>query len=104
MKIKRRVVPNEHANDIPAQASPALGTEHLYSCEVSSATVANHLSATYVGNHGTVPVFCAVGSSSVQTNAATSSTFHATVVVSTLTDISGRMDTSSGVPVKVPLN
>ena len=78
MKIKRKAVPNKDAKDIPMEASPALGTEHLYSCEVLTATSVAHLGATHIADHGTLLVLFVVGSSSVQSKFATSSTFRAT--------------------------
>ncbi|PWA71280.1 nucleic acid-binding, OB-fold protein [Artemisia annua] len=89
MKIKRKVVPNETAGDIPVHVSQSLGSQTVRIHEVSGSTSVGHSGVSHIVDHGTMAVSCPVVSSCVQGDVATSPIFSDVANGSSLPDIFG---------------
>ena len=70
MKIKRKVVPNKSAKDIPIEVSHSLRFGGLHINKVSASTSDDHLGMSHVVDHDTIPVSCPIISTSVECNLA----------------------------------
>ncbi|PWA44860.1 hypothetical protein CTI12_AA523740 [Artemisia annua] len=72
MKVKRKVVPNRAAKDIPIQTSHPLGSHSFCHYEVSTSSSVNDLGVRHVGHDGAGWVSFPVVSTGIQSNGASS--------------------------------